>query len=152
MHPDAASRICTACGMCCNGVLFQVVRLQPGDSVQELSRLGLPLRRKKREPYFTQPCPCLSAERRCSIYESRPTRCRLFNCQQIQRLEAGTSTEAEVMAQVTHAHQLLGQVEQLLPPPTTALPLAERAELAQNPALIISYAQLQSHLDSEFRV
>ena len=28
---SAASRLCTACGMCCNGVMFHTVRLQPRD-------------------------------------------------------------------------------------------------------------------------
>lgn len=110
---EMASRICTSCGMCCNGVLFQVVRLQPEDSVKELEALGMKLGRKKREPYFKQPCQFLH-ECRCEIYAGRPTRCRDFECRQIQLLAARQVSEDEVMQLVEDVKGRVAKIEEML--------------------------------------
>ena len=51
MTPVEASavgaRLCAACGLCCNGVVFHTVRLQPGDSAKSVAALGLKLKRKQ---------------------------------------------------------------------------------------------------------
>ncbi|MEN3941807.1 YkgJ family cysteine cluster protein [Prosthecobacter sp. SYSU 5D2] len=109
----AASRLCTACGMCCNGVLFHIVRLQPVDSVKALEALGMKLSRKKREPYFNQPCRFLN-DCTCTIYESRPQRCRLFECRQILGLQAGDIAESEAEGRIAEVRALVRQVEALL--------------------------------------
>ncbi|MCW0218899.1 MAG: YkgJ family cysteine cluster protein [Prosthecobacter sp.] len=109
----AASRLCTACGMCCNGVLFHIVRLQAVDSVKRLETLGLKINRKKREPYFNQPCRALNGCT-CTIYADRPTRCRLFECQQIQGLTREEVTEAEALDVILQARDLVAAVERLL--------------------------------------
>ncbi|MDH4451559.1 MAG: YkgJ family cysteine cluster protein, partial [Verrucomicrobiota bacterium] len=80
--PAAASRLCTACGMCCDGTMFQIVKLQPGDSAAELGRLGLKIRSRGGAFHMEQPCAALK-ELRCTVYDKRPTRCRLFHCQQL---------------------------------------------------------------------
>ena len=82
--PSAAARLCSQCGMCCNGVMFHRVRLQPADSPKELAALGLKLKRKRGQHYLLQPCPAFQGTH-CSIYASRPERCRLFECRQLQR-------------------------------------------------------------------
>lgn len=125
---DAASRLCTACGLCCNGVLFHIVRLQPGDSVKELESLGMKLSRKKREPYFRQPCSFLN-DCTCTQYASRPARCRLFECQQIKRLTVHEVTEAEAGRRIGEAKRSVAEVERLLLElgnADTHLPLLER--------------------------
>ena len=88
----AASRLCTECGLCCNGVMFHTVKLQPADSAKELAALGLKLKRKKGNHYILQPCPAFCGSH-CSIYESRPERCRLFECRQLKSVAAGEITE-----------------------------------------------------------
>lgn len=109
----AASRLCTACGMCCNGVLFHIVRLQPADSIKTLESLGMKLSRKKREPYFNQPCRFLH-DCTCSIYQDRPTRCRLFECQQILGLAGGGITEDEAGQKIALARLRVNRIEELL--------------------------------------
>src|SRR5690242_10002477 len=74
---SAASRLCSACGLCCNGVMFHTVKLQPSDSAKELTALGLKLKRKKSGNYIQQPCPQYQYGE-CAIYAVRPQRCRLF--------------------------------------------------------------------------
>ena len=109
----AASRLCASCGMCCNGVMFHFVRLQPADSPKALAALGLKLKRKRRQDCILQPCPAYR-DACCSIYEERPVRCRAFECRQLQRVAAGTITEAAAREKITEAVSLVAQAESLL--------------------------------------
>ena len=109
----AASRLCAACGMCCNGVMFHIVRLQPADSPRKLAALGLKLKRKKGQSHIIQPCPA-HRDSRCSIYEGRPERCRVFECRQLQRVAAGEITEAMAREKIGEAVQLVAELNALL--------------------------------------
>ena len=80
---DAINRLCLACGLCCNGVLFRDVELQAADDVAALQKLGLKIRRSaaaRRGPRCAQPCPGLGPGNECGLYEQRPKRCRDFEC------------------------------------------------------------------------
>ena len=113
MFQEAASRLCTACGMCCNGVLFEIVRLQPQDSVKELEKLGMQINRRKTQPYFKQPCRFLN-DCTCTIYEQRPTRCRRFECLQLKLLADGEITEVDAAAKIAEAKILVQRIHELL--------------------------------------
>jgi len=108
----AATRLCAACGMCCNGVLFYSVRLQPADSARDLRTLGLKVKRRSGEPHVLQPCPA-HQQTRCTIYEQRPERCRVFECRQLKALAAGEITEAEALAAIQEARRLVDRVRDL---------------------------------------
>ncbi|WP_395732225.1 YkgJ family cysteine cluster protein [Prosthecobacter sp.] len=110
---SAATRLCTACGMCCDGTMFQIVRMQPGEVPAELGKLGLKIRCRGGEYYMEQPCSALR-EKRCTVYEQRPVRCRLFNCQQLGRLERGETTEAETMKMIFETRALVERVRGLI--------------------------------------
>jgi hypothetical protein len=139
-------------------VLFDLVRLQPGDSVPQLQRLGMKLRRKTTKPWFPQPCQFLK-NGACEIYEHRPTRCRLFECQQLRRLKEGETTEQDASAMIGLARRMVADIEALLPPlalgsqPPT---LGERvsAALEEKPDLKLQrlHNRLKRLLDREFRV
>lgn len=109
----AAPRLCTACGMCCDGTMFQIVRMQPGEVPAELGRMGLKIRSRGGEYYMEQPCSALK-DNRCTVYERRPVRCRLFNCQQLGRLQTGETTEAEAMELIVETRALVEQVKSLI--------------------------------------
>lgn len=116
MSPEAAaaaSRLCTACGMCCDGTLFQIVLMQPGDSPAELGRLGMKIRCRGGAFHMEQPCAAL-AEKRCTIYARRPSRCRLFHCQQLRRVESGACTEAAALQVIVETHALAAEVRALI--------------------------------------
>jgi Fe-S-cluster containining protein len=117
MPPDtfmeAASRLCAACGMCCDGTMFQIVRMQPGEVPAELGKLGLKIRCRDGEYFMEQPCSGLR-EKRCTVYEQRPVRCRLFNCQQLGRVERGETPEAEAMTMIVETQALVEQVRSLI--------------------------------------
>lgn len=99
--------------MCCDGTMFQIVRMQSGDVPAELGKLGLKIRCRDGEYYMEQPCTGLR-EKRCTVYEKRPVRCRLFNCQQLGRLESGDTAEAEAMATIIETRELVEKVRGLI--------------------------------------
>lgn len=155
---DAATRLCTNCGLCCNGVLFDLVRLQPQDSVQQLTRLGMKLRRKKTQPWFPQPCQFLQSCA-CTIYENRPTRCRLFECQQLKKLHAGQITEQDALEVIARTKAMVAEVETLLPidtPTAQSLSLEERVNASHEEKTSADlkhlHNQLKRLLAREFRV
>jgi hypothetical protein len=99
--------------MCCNGVLFHSVLLQPGDSARALSAAGLKIKRKAGAEFFHQPCPAHN-ECQCAIYDRRPARCRHFNCRQILRVTADKSAEASALEKIREAHSLVTRVNALI--------------------------------------
>ena len=105
--------LCQECGLCCNGVIFHTVRLQPADSPKALAALGLRLKRKKGAQYILQPCPAWR-DCQCSIYAARPERCRLFECRQLQRVAAGETTEAAALGKIRDVQRRVAQLEALL--------------------------------------
>jgi uncharacterized protein len=110
---SAASRLCTACGLCCNGVMFHTVKLQPADSAKELAAIGLKLKHKKSGSYIQQPCPQYQYAE-CAIYAVRPQRCRLFECRQLKRVSAGEITEAMALAKITDVQRRVAHINELL--------------------------------------
>ena len=111
--PSATAYLCAQCGLCCNGVMFHTVQLQPGDSAKELAAHGLKLKRKQGRHFILQPCPAFRNSQ-CSIYAARPQRCRLFECQQLKRIAAGDITEALALEQIHEARRRVEQMNQLL--------------------------------------
>jgi Fe-S-cluster containining protein len=115
MNPEehtAATRLCAACGMCCNGVLFYSLLLQPSDSARKLTALGLKIKHRKDGRHIPQPCPA-HAESRCTIYAQRPVRCQKFACRQLQALEAGQTTEETAREKIAEAQRRIARVRTL---------------------------------------
>lgn len=110
---SASSRLCSACGLCCNGVMFHTVRLQPRDSAKELVAIGLKLKRRNKHHYIQQPCPAYRCSQ-CSIYDRRPERCRLFECRQLKGVAAGEITESAALANIRDVQQRVEHLNALL--------------------------------------
>jgi len=126
------SRLCAACGLCCNGVLFHTVHLKPGDSPKALSALGLKLKKKQGQQYLLQPCPA-HRDGSCSIYDHRPTRCRLFECRLCEQIRAGDTIESEAMDQILEAKAQVARLNQRLEQlgnTRTSQPLFKRCDSA----------------------
>lgn len=108
--------LCAACGLCCNGVLFADVRLQPGDDPAQLRSLGLPLcapRSAARLPRFGQPCAAFEGSR-CRLYADRPTYCREFECVLLQSAKAGRTQPAAALSIIRTARERAEKVHRLL--------------------------------------
>ena len=155
---SAASRLCMACGLCCNGVLFDIVCLQPQDALKPLEKLGMKINRRKTEPYFKQPCGFLH-DRCCGIYEHRPSRCRLFECRILKRLEAGELSEEQASTRIQQALQRIDEIERRLEAvgdqdrqTTLGSRVAQALETRPDPNLQDQLKSLRLLLDREFRV
>jgi hypothetical protein len=120
----AIARLCPACGLCCNGVLFGDVELQASDDARRLAKLGVDLFRKGRKTAFAQPCSCL-VNGLCRIYADRPKRCATFDCGLLKRVQSGKLTATAALkkivatkrrtAEVLRLVQLLGNTDESLP-------------------------------------
>ena len=99
--------------MCCNGVMFHIVRLQPGESPKALAALGLKVKRRRGQSHIVQPCPA-HRDSQCSVYAGRPERCRLFECRQLQRVASGEITEAMAREKIGETVRLVAEVNALL--------------------------------------
>ena len=149
--------------------MFHRVRLQVADSPKELAALGLKLKHKRGQHYLLQPCPAFQGTH-CSIYASRPERCRLFECRQLQRVNAGKITETmalekirEVKRRVGQVNHFLGQADEMTDAKKPLMKrcdkaLAERLDpKADDEAqklrsqLILAMQELETMLDEEFR-
>ncbi len=108
-----ASDLCSACGLCCNGVLFYSVQLQPKDSPKELIGLGLKLQKKRKQYSILQPCPAFCGTH-CSIYEKRPERCRAFECNQVRQVATGDTSMVEALDRISEAKASAARVMELM--------------------------------------
>jgi Fe-S-cluster containining protein len=108
--------LCLACGLCCNGVLFRDVELQPADDAAVLAALGLPIggRSPRRPARLPQPCAALCADNRCRVYEIRPRRCRQFECVLLQQTGRGEVALAAALGVVRLARHRAARVRELL--------------------------------------
>ncbi len=110
-------KLCLACGLCCDGTLFDGVRLEPGDDARKLQALGLPVRTPRARqpvPRFAQPCAALCADRTCRLYADRPRQCRTFECKVFKDLKAGRTDLAAALRLVTKSRRHADRVRRLL--------------------------------------
>lgn len=99
---DAASTLCTSCGLCCDGSLFSIAPLVPEDGA-----VVPPLRSHEDgdERYLSLPCPALDSARCCTVYGNRPRICGAFRCALLDRLDGGTISLQEATRKVAVARQ-----------------------------------------------
>ena len=112
-NADSVAVLCPTCALCCNGVLFADVRLQPGDNAEQLAAIGVQLKRRAGVTRFQQPCSCLAGNL-CRIYSERPTRCRTFECRLLQRAQKGEVTERAALKSIQQARRRAEDVRRIL--------------------------------------
>ena len=148
--------------MCCDGTLFHSVVLQPTDSPRTLSSLGLKLKRKPGLITFRQPCSA-HQNNQCTIYENRPQRCRLFNCQQLLRVAKGEITQSVAQETISSTRKKINHVVERIERLTETNPnqgltqrfsvaLANTSPSSERAELEAEMNELQAILNKEFRV
>ncbi len=108
--------LCPVCGLCCNGVIFADVRLQPADDAGRLRSLGLPVGRSHataRPVRLAQPCAAFDGCR-CRVYSERPRHCVEFDCLLLKNVKAGRLTEAAALCLIREARKRADAVHTLL--------------------------------------
>jgi hypothetical protein len=110
---DWVARLCPQCGLCCNGVLFSDVKLVKGDDPLALVQEGLILKGSGRQQSFDQPCTCF-VNGRCTIYLSRPQRCRRFDCHTLKQAQKGEISMQVALRRIRDALTDSSRVRELL--------------------------------------
>jgi len=126
--PDALTdKLCTRCGLCCDGSLFDDVELSGAAQATKLEVMGLDIDIDQ-QSLLLQPCTALKGTR-CSIYQHRPGCCRTFECRVLQRtsqraivIDQAVATIETTRAHVARMHELC----KALGDSNTELPLKER--------------------------
>lgn len=103
--------------MCCDGSLFDNVRLGPDENAQQLKALGLPVfvsRSKEPVALFRQPCAALCDDRTCRLYADRPLQCRAFECGVFKEVQAARINFAAALRLIRRARKKADNVRRLL--------------------------------------
>ena len=114
---ESAEQLCRACGLCCDGTLFDLVKLEASDDARKVKRLGLPVtvsRGKVPVARFPQPCAALCADRTCRLYADRPWQCRVFECGVFKDAKAGRIALPAALRLVKQARRRADKVRRLL--------------------------------------
>lgn len=124
----AASQLCKECGICCDGTLFSSVVVYH-DEPAVLENAGVSVYKKSGGRFkFDQPCPCLS-DNQCSIYPTRPKKCRTFSCGLQRKIMNGSMSllaGLEIVATVKRqSEQLSEQLGPAKPETSKALNLRD---------------------------
>lgn len=134
---EAVAQLCPQCAMCCNGVLFKDVELQPGDDAAKLIRLGLVFA-KSRQQKFPQPCTALDCCT-CGIYADRPVRCRQFECALLKSVAAGEMETPRALRVIRDAQKRAEKVKRLL---------RELGDDEESRALSLRFKRMQRRFES----
>ena len=110
VQPASGVSLCTRCGLCCSGVIFDYVPVEQ-DERAGLTDLGFEILEDGEEAKFPQPCRMFSGSL-CSIYAERPAACRKFQCKVLRRYHDGSIAEEEAFFLIEAAKSL---VEKLKP-------------------------------------
>ena len=107
--------LCLSCGLCCNGVIFGDVQLQPEDDAVRLQSLGFPLTKSgnRGSPKFLQPCVAHDGCQ-CRIYAERPKYCCDFDCLLLKNVQASRLGIQAARRIITDARKRADQVRSLL--------------------------------------
>lgn len=103
--------VCQSCGLCCDGTLFDFVPLIEREQVP--SPLVV-LRDEAGARIFRQCCTALSGTS-CSVYTSRPSACRVFECLLIESVKDGEIDLDSALEVVARAKSLIEAVDRTLP-------------------------------------
>ena len=106
---EAVSRLCQACGFCCDGTLFDGVFLTASDAVR-VERVRLPIFRDAERMTLQLPCPAHVGA--CTVYDDRPSTCRTYQCRLVDRLEQG---ELDLESALLRVARLRGLVDAIRP-------------------------------------
>jgi len=115
---DKADGICTRCGLCCNGALFDRVQVS-GDAPDRLAKIGFELSHSSAgeaagEASIPFPCAMLSGTR-CTVYADRPIKCAAFRCELLRSYESGAIARDEALDRIATAKSLLARVAATMP-------------------------------------
>ena len=127
MTSELTDTLCTLCGLCCDGSIFDDVELSGGAEATKLEVMGLAIDIDD-QPVVLQPCTALQGKR-CSIYKYRPVCCRTFECRLLQNARQGiidVDQAKEIIAQTLRHVAVMEELCRQTGEAEEHLPLKER--------------------------
>ncbi len=102
--------ICRACGLCCRGVWFSHVTIEP-DELDQARNAGLTVETVAGASSFEQPC-VLHRDDGCSAYGTwRPKTCVDYTCALLDQFQAGEASFDETMKHVRAARTMADRLQ-----------------------------------------
>jgi uncharacterized protein len=159
-----SARLCTSCGLCCSGVVYDSVPFGAHE-VSKVAELGLePYEEPPGQPRFNLPCRHLQGTR-CGVFDRRPEPCGAFRCELLKNFEAGELSMSEALSRVSEAKKMIDEVRPMVreaggpitPKKWGALLDAWRANALGGRATelealaVLQLAKLNRFLDTHFR-
>jgi Fe-S-cluster containining protein len=119
-------KLCSECGLCCDGSLFTFVPVSPTEAERLKGKLEF-FTRKAGDQALQQPCAALEGTC-CRVYPERPLACRDFVCTLWKALDEGEARLDEALGLVARAHALIRAIRETEPslPTTGTLNAARR--------------------------
>lgn len=148
--PIDGSRLCLACGLCCQGLLHDRARLRD-DEVEEAQRLGLHSA-EQGETAFSLPCPC-HREGRCTVYAERLSPCREYRCKLLRGYLAGQVAWAEGLRRVEQAKRLVAGLQRRIGAPEAGTGIWQQLRAlgaGTDPEMRMDAAALLTHCQRHF--
>lgn len=106
-------KLCTRCGLCCDGSLFADVELAGPVETSGLEVMGLDIEEDDdSRGLLMQPCGALRGKR-CGIYAHRPQCCRTFECRLLQDVRRGAVGVEQATHFISEALKRIGRVRAL---------------------------------------
>jgi uncharacterized protein len=99
---ESAQSLCLACGLCCDGTLFDKAPLERNDEDDKLLALGIEIISGQNGRALKLPCPA-HKNCRCTVYTERPTICRTFRCKLLKRFKANEISKTEALEIIREA-------------------------------------------------
>ncbi|MGV3510600.1 MAG: YkgJ family cysteine cluster protein [Novosphingobium sp.] len=107
---STASRLCLACGMCCDGTVYNVGRLDAAEVAQAAATGFRALNAGPGTHAFAFPCSHLDGKA-CSIYRQwRPTVCSTYFCSLQVKVAAGEIAEEQALSTIAATLAVRDQV------------------------------------------
>jgi hypothetical protein len=94
-------------------MIFSSVPVAPHDDVASLDGIGITLSSIDGERRFAQPCAAHDG-RACRVYANRPTACRHYRCDLLQRVEEGGIEPGEALRLIGETVRLNDELAQAL--------------------------------------
>ena len=155
-----ASRLCLACGMCCDGTVHAFARIQAAD-VEPAQAAGFaPYDTPDGLPAFPRPCRYLDGAACRRYMDWRPSICGDYFCKLQKRVATDECAEDEAFQLIANALSARKQVQAVLPSCTTLEHARKRySELAssrqalapEDARLVTRLFMLERLLDLHFR-
>lgn len=99
MRPEVSlnseERLCLACGMCCDGTLFDRVPLAEEETARLKGTALTVISTQDGRPALRQRCSAL--EGGCAVYHERPHACRTYRCLLLDALAQGEVDLADAL-------------------------------------------------------